>query len=97
MLIDFACARRFGADRQVTALTRFRALGEHDPPEAAEERYDAVRADLFSAGVLARLLYRERRLPGPLAALLAAAARAPGQRPRRPGRAAEVVGRPAAE
>ncbi len=76
MLIDFACARRFGADRQVTALTRSRALGEHDPPEAAQERYDAVRADLFSAGVLARLLYRERRLPGPLAALLAADPRA---------------------
>lgn len=76
LLIDFACARRFGADRQVTALTRSRAVGEFDPPEAAQERYDAVRADLFAAGALARLLFRERRLPGPLAALLAADPRA---------------------
>lgn len=75
MLIDFACARRFGVDRQVTALTRSRALGEFDPPEAAHERYDAVRADLYAAGAMARLLFRERRLPGPLAALLAADAR----------------------
>lgn len=76
LLIDFACARRFGADRQVTALTRSRALGELDPPEAAHERYDAVRADLYAAGALARQLCRGRRLPGPLAQLLAADPRA---------------------
>jgi len=71
LLIDFSAARRFGADREVSALTRVREPGEFDAPEVSHERYDAVRADAFSLGALARRLMGERQLPAPLRALLA--------------------------
>lgn len=71
LLIDFSAARRFGADRQVSSLTRVRELGEYDAPEAGSERYDAVRADAFGLGVLARRLLGERGLSASLRGLLA--------------------------
>lgn len=71
LLIDFSSACRFGTDRQVSALTRVREPGEFDPPEVVQKRYDAVRADIFGLGALARGLLGERRLSPALRALLA--------------------------